>query len=110
MIVIYLIFAAAAAFALWRFLRHWWAWLAKDAVDPQNFTHYATFYGVPIYFREDGEGCEIVGRNVLFDWLAIDVVPHAFGLVEAIRSLDPEYEPSGFPFKLTGEIPRRAEK
>lgn len=70
--------------------------------NPKNFSYYARFYGVPCYANLNDEvGLELVGRNILFDWMLTamtffhnQVVERGAQLFAAI--LDQDYEP-GFP-------------
>lgn len=80
---------------------HWWTCWRGNSPELSHFTHRARIGGIPCYYRSDGEGCDIAGTNVLYDWLILAVVPPAFGIVETIRAWeDPDYEPSGWPIQL----------
>lgn len=63
-------------------------------IEPMPRARYATFYGVPVWFRDEPpNGCEMAGRNLLYDWL-IRILPHLHNYMVA-----PFYD-YGFPVKV----------
>jgi hypothetical protein len=65
----------------------WWR------LEPMEGAHYASFYGVPVYFAEDSDGCAMMGRNRLYDLLLL-LLPHLHQALVA-----PFYD-MGFPIKV----------
>ena len=70
-------------------------------IDKSDFTHYASFYGVPCYWNERTSA--LSGRNIAFDYLLI-AATHIHNFMALCTSVIPGYENPGFPLKLKGEI------
>lgn len=80
---------------------------SNNEIDEQEFTHYGSFYGVPVYLNDQTD--EIAGCNILFDYLFLLMVWFHNTVIERFAQLfaaifGQDYEP-GFPLKV-----RRIEK
>ena len=63
--------------------------------DKRNFTHYASYYGVPCYYNIDTG--MLAGRNMIFDRL-IPVITQMHNYLIA------PFNNQGFPIRLKDEI------
>ncbi len=74
----------------------------------EGFTHWCWFYGIPGYFKDvdNGNGCAIVGRNILCDWLIEYAVPVIHWVVETFLACveGDEHEPRGWRIELRGHL------
>jgi hypothetical protein len=75
-------------------------------IDPKPFTYRARFYGIPVYIRPDGDGMDLAGTNIIFDWLALHVAPWLHWCCEfvlaQIEGID--YEPRGWRIEILGKL------
>jgi hypothetical protein len=68
-----------------------------------NYTHYASLHGVPIYFNNNGFGNGVCVRNFYPEFL-LDVMEQLFnGFVFISSIINSDYEPM-YPIKLIKEI------
>lgn len=75
-----------------------------------KYQWYASFYGIPCYFGENGIENFLRGRNAFYDLL---IPPAAwmhnfFCMIGEV--LFPEWEPQGFPVKIGDELPEELAK
>jgi len=69
--------------------------IVKMKIDKSNFTHYASFYGIPCYWN-DANGA-LYGRNLLFDYLVfLFAYLHYYFIAP--------FDDSGFPIRIIKEI------
>lgn len=72
--------------------------------DKSQFTHYASFYGVPCYWNDDTS--TLAGRNAVLD----NLIPFAVWLHNVYELVALPFfavigfESQGFPIKIHGEI------
>lgn len=74
-------------------------------IKKSDYTHYGYITGIPCYIRSiDSEAPEVVGRNLLFDFIINYITtPITYGVDALLTLICYDYEPL-FRIKITGEI------
>jgi len=80
----------------------------KFFYDKSDYTHYGSFYYIPVYLNLNEESPVVCGTNIIYDWIFIAVAYIHSTIIEfwaqtfsSYMGLD--YE-SGFSFYIKGKI------
>lgn len=84
--------------------------MIEFTTNPEDFTHEARFYKVPIYINLNTDVPTISGTNLFYDKLFILMVYFDMFVVEPLKYfkalfLGKEYESEGFAFKVVRDLP-----
>lgn len=75
---------------------------AREALE-EGFTHHARYFGIPVWFAEEGDGCRIAAK-----WPPMDYVIPIFADIEQFIALAFLSDQEGFTFHVGAEIDRDA--